>query len=216
MIVTDIDGFKKGKVVLREQGILPLEEGDGVETLRNEQSPELGLRFNFWHVGPSGRPGWQMIVDRVYEMPAVERERVLNLYCPAKPSTSLSAHFGENGEELPKKLVVPDKGTAEEAWRIVRIFDSNVQSHQKADDKYSFALYPVLNRINHSCEPNVSIGLGADGRLELQAIKNLKEGDELLQSYLTAVELLWSRKDRQAKLLRGWGFTCDCPRCMLS
>jgi len=71
-------------------------------------------------------------------------------------------------------------------------------------------LYPNASYFNHSCEPNCTREATDDGTLYLSARRDIEAGEELCVSY---VPLFRPREMRIAKLLREYGFRCQCPRC---
>lgn len=78
------------------------------------------------------------------------------------------------------------------------------------------AIFPRIARINHSCVPNAQ-GHFHEGleRLNIHATRDILDGEEVMINYLkeTGVAL---RRQRQGKLLEGYGFDCDCPACDLN
>lgn len=93
--------------------------------------------------------------------------------------------------------------------QILAIFRSNAFNIGK--DRQ--AIFPRIARINHSCVPNAQ-GHFHEGleRLNIHATRNILDGEEIMINYLkeTGVAL---RRQRQDKLLEGYGFDCDCPSC---
>ena len=86
---------------------------------------------------------------------------------------------------------------------------------EKRDDKYSLILDPGIfydmvdqtRWVNHSCEPNVVVEAGVtrqgNGWAQLQALRDLKPGEELFYDYALPPEL----KEKcacGAKHCRGW------------
>ena len=90
-------------------------------------------------------------------------------------------------------------------------------------------LDPLVAKINHSCEPNLSIHrpqqttisdwmnstqLSDDERktfIQLIPLRDIQEGEELLQSYVVPTVSVNMRK---AKLKEDYSFECNCPRCL--
>ncbi len=90
-------------------------------------------------------------------------------------------------------------------------------------------LDPLVAKINHSCEPNLSIHrpqqtmisdwmnstqLSEDERktfLQLMPLRDIREGEELLNSYVVPT---MSVNVRKAKLKEDYFFECNCPRCL--
>lgn len=90
-------------------------------------------------------------------------------------------------------------------------------------------LDPLVAKINHSCEPNLSIHrpqktmvsdwmnstqLSEDERktfIQLIPLRDIQEGEELLQSYIVPTMPVNVRK---AKLKEDYFFECNCPKCL--
>ncbi|CAN8097912.1 unnamed protein product [Discula destructiva] len=93
--------------------------------------------------------------------------------------------------------------------RILAIFRSN--AFDIGLDRQ--AVFPSISRINHSCIPSAEghfhEGLGT---LNVHATRDIRDGEEVMINYLkeTGVAL---RGQRQAKLLEGYGFDCNCGAC---
>ena len=87
----------------------------------------------------------------------------------------------------------------------------------------------LVAKINHSCEPNLSIHrpqhtmtsdwmnstqLSEDERktfIQITPLRDIQEGEELLNSYVVPT---LSVNDRKAKLKEDYFFECNCPRCL--
>jgi hypothetical protein len=85
----------------------------------------------------------------------------------------------------------------------------------------ALALFPLLSKINHSCQPNVEVqhGLFKECIVDLVAKRNIDKGEELTVSYinlgLDGTEkrtTAYRRKILHARYL----FWCDCPLCSSS
>ena len=50
--------------------------------------------------------------------------------------------------------------------------------------------------------------------LELRAIKDIQEGDEVTVNYISVEGRYSDREARQQRLSDGWGFHCDCRLCV--
>lgn len=74
------------------------------------------------------------------------------------------------------------------------------------------AIYMLQSHLNHSCEPNVHVTFD-DSRLDgikVTALTDIKANEELKVTYVNpALDV----DERQAELLKNWGFICNCPRC---
>ncbi|KXS12948.1 SET domain-containing protein [Gonapodya prolifera JEL478] len=74
----------------------------------------------------------------------------------------------------------------------------------------AFGLFPLGALLNHSCEPNCVYGAGQDGTIVFRTIKEVKEGEELLVSYIPLDDPL---PVRRGVLLTTKHFWCECSRC---
>ncbi|KAF9874724.1 hypothetical protein CkaCkLH20_07861 [Colletotrichum karsti] len=79
-------------------------------------------------------------------------------------------------------------------------------------DGHHFGNYPEVSRFNHDCRPNVAFYIDSDLRHYTHAVRDIKPGEELTISY---VDSLSSRKVRQDRAHRNWGFGCTCEQCSL-
>lgn len=74
--------------------------------------------------------------------------------------------------------------------------------------------YMTTCKINHSCDPNVFVRYNQHPMmglvLELVAIRDIQEGEELLQSYIDQAQ----SKVKRQKALRDYGFSCRCTKCV--
>lgn len=75
------------------------------------------------------------------------------------------------------------------------------------------ALYALICKMNHSCEPNCRVqyvgGHQQPLRAQLIALRPIGPGEELRQSY---IDQNLSYSDRQ-RALSDYGFTCACDKC---
>lgn len=75
------------------------------------------------------------------------------------------------------------------------------------------AFYLTTCKINHSCDPNVFVRYTTtleDGLVaELVTLRDIPEGEELVQSY---IDQSLSTTERQ-RALADYGFRCQCHRC---
>lgn len=75
------------------------------------------------------------------------------------------------------------------------------------------AFYMTTCKINHSCSPSVYVRYTTHEHLglvaELVALRDIAEGEELMQSY---IDQSMSTTQRQ-KALVDYGFRCTCERC---
>uniref|UniRef100_A0A3B1IUM4 [histone H3]-lysine(4) N-trimethyltransferase n=1 Tax=Astyanax mexicanus TaxID=7994 RepID=A0A3B1IUM4_ASTMX len=95
-------------------------------------------------------------------------------------------------------------------------------SDQKGLQAVGVGLFPNLCLVNHDCRPNCTVILNhgnqtfldasfhSQRRIELRALGNISEGEELTVSY---VDFLNVSKDRQQQLKRQYYFDCNCEYC---
>lgn len=73
------------------------------------------------------------------------------------------------------------------------------------------AMYMLASFYNHSCEPNVNIVWKDNAEGKIVALRDIESEEELRLCYLDAS---MSYEARQKILYEGYGFHCDCPRCV--
>ncbi|XP_057768729.1 histone-lysine N-methyltransferase ATXR4 [Salvia miltiorrhiza] len=73
------------------------------------------------------------------------------------------------------------------------------------------AMYMLPSFYNHSCEPNVNIVWSDSAEGKIMALRDIEEGEEMRICYLDAS---MGYEARQKILQEGYGFVCDCPRCV--
>jgi len=127
------------------------------------------------------------------ELPLESRGAILGLYCPDWPVLGL--------EEM-------EAGLGEDERRFLHVLAVNGVSLPDARR----GLFATSSRANHSCRPNAAFCVRESGELALLAISEIDEGEEITVSYLSEADLLVPRSRRQ-RMLRNWGFECDCSRC---
>ncbi|CAL4088943.1 unnamed protein product [Meganyctiphanes norvegica] len=71
-------------------------------------------------------------------------------------------------------------------------------------------LYPTIPRLNHSCQPNVTLRSDDDNVLFVRAAVDIKKGEPLVFNYNSALDPVWQR---QSELENIYYFTCVCGRC---
>jgi len=75
-------------------------------------------------------------------------------------------------------------------------------------------LYLMQSAGNHSCAPNAEITFPYnDFTLVMQAVQDIKAGDEVMASYLDECSRLRSRHSRIKILRQNYLFTCHCFKC---
>ena len=84
-------------------------------------------------------------------------------------------------------------------------------------DYNSMGVFPIINRINHSCEPNCSVHWNLKTkREELFVMKSVEANTELTISYVDMISNASTRHERQEYLEKHFGFLCDCSLCQVS
>lgn len=72
------------------------------------------------------------------------------------------------------------------------------------------ALFPIISRINHACNPNSFVMFSQTGfSLGIKAYRDIEPGEEITISYL----LLGQPSDKRQEGLKRWGFKCSCSLC---
>ncbi|XP_042002417.1 histone-lysine N-methyltransferase ATXR4-like [Salvia splendens] len=73
------------------------------------------------------------------------------------------------------------------------------------------AMYMLPSFYNHSCEPNVNIVWSDSAEGKMVALRDIQKAEEVRICYLDAS----MGYEARAKILYGgYGFVCDCPRCV--
>ncbi|KAL0428649.1 UNVERIFIED_CONTAM: Histone-lysine N-methyltransferase ATXR4 [Sesamum latifolium] len=73
------------------------------------------------------------------------------------------------------------------------------------------AVYVLPSLYNHDCDPNVNIVWIENVDAKVKALRDIEEGEELRICYIDAS---MDYKARQTILYEGFGFHCNCLRCM--
>ncbi|XP_076913128.1 histone-lysine N-methyltransferase ATXR4-like [Bidens hawaiensis] len=73
------------------------------------------------------------------------------------------------------------------------------------------AVYMLPSFYNHDCDPNTHIVWVENVEARLKALREIEAGEELRICYIDAS---MDRDARQNILSNGFGFECNCPRCM--
>ncbi len=118
----------------------------------------------------------------------------------------VKAIWSRNGVNVPTGMMA-------DTLQAIRVMKTNSFSWEY--EKYS-VLFLTLSRVNHSCEPNcirVERKVGNDDVwVDIVALRNISDGEELTISYLADNETCQSWARRQS-FLQGWKFTCCCAAC---
>ncbi|KAG8344548.1 SET domain [Trypanosoma vivax] len=75
------------------------------------------------------------------------------------------------------------------------------------------ALYHGYSFLNHSCEPNCAIAGSSAINRRLVALRNIREGEQLMINYNARLTTCVSYEDRRALCMQRH-FECFCPRCV--
>jgi hypothetical protein len=74
------------------------------------------------------------------------------------------------------------------------------------------AVYLVPSMLNHSCDPNVDVLFPSNNStMHLQARRDVAAGEQLSITYIDAAT---SVATRRKELQWGYGFSCQCARCV--
>ena len=78
-------------------------------------------------------------------------------------------------------------------------------------------VFPIINRINHSCLPNCCVRWEKNtDSLHLFSMQEIQPGTELTISYYDMLSNEPDRQSRQEYLSKHFYFTCDCSLCRLT
>ncbi|KAG6948626.1 hypothetical protein JG688_00015012, partial [Phytophthora aleatoria] len=101
----------------------------------------------------------------------------------------------------------------EEILVIAAQINENSYSLDALDEKHLVAavgLFPICGLINHSCQPNCTWSNAGDSIMEVRALRDIKEGEEITLSY---IDIDKERNERQKELRDTKHFDCQCERC---
>ena len=157
------------------------------------------------------RPVLQSKVDNLTE---IEKEEFYRLTRKKSYFDSMEAFESKaeaEGDEDTKRKIFEGKKYID----VVSIFHNNSIGDKKDG---SSCLYLTLSLLNHSCAPNTSwssIPKGGNGEvMELRAIRNINEGEELTVNYINKDGSYSKTEERQQMLIGRWDFTCQCRLCV--
>ncbi|KAH0543120.1 hypothetical protein FGG08_002546 [Glutinoglossum americanum] len=91
-------------------------------------------------------------------------------------------------------------------WRFKNNASAEVTSEQPI-----ITSNPFLSCVNHSCEPNVASRFGSGTTAGLEALREIREGEELFISYIPLDGM--QKVDRRKNLAPYFGGPCSCTRC---
>ncbi|KAL7134054.1 hypothetical protein ABFS83_11G001500 [Erythranthe nasuta] len=81
----------------------------------------------------------------------------------------------------------------------------------EAESAVGNAVYVLPSLYNHDCDPNVNILWIENADAKIKALRDIEEGEELRICYIDAS---MDYGARQRILHQGFGFQCNCPRCV--
>ncbi|ETO85256.1 hypothetical protein F442_00940 [Phytophthora nicotianae P10297] len=96
---------------------------------------------------------------------------------------------------------------------IAAQINENSYSLDALDEKHLVAavgLFPICGLINHSCQPNCTWSNAGESIMEVRALRDIKEGEEITLSY---IDIDKERSERQKELRDTKHFDCQCERC---
>ncbi|MQL76591.1 hypothetical protein Taro_008984 [Colocasia esculenta] len=88
---------------------------------------------------------------------------------------------------------------------------ASASSSVAVDSAVGNALYMLPSFYNHDCDPNVHIIWIDNADAKLKALRDIETGEELRICYIDAS---MDREARQSLLSQGFGFHCNCARCL--
>ncbi|KAG9456408.1 hypothetical protein H6P81_000916 [Aristolochia fimbriata] len=88
---------------------------------------------------------------------------------------------------------------------------SSAAASVEAEAAVGNAVYMLPSFYNHDCDPNAHIVWTENANARMKALRDIPEGEELRICYIDAS---MDRDARQARLLEGFGFRCNCLRCV--
>ncbi|KAG7393383.1 hypothetical protein PHYPSEUDO_009587 [Phytophthora pseudosyringae] len=112
-------------------------------------------------------------------------------------------------EDLPDECHLP----VEEILVIAAQINENAYSLDALDEKHLVAavgLFPICGLVNHSCQPNCTWSNAGDSIMEIRALRDMKEGEEITLSY---IDIDKERNERRKELRDTKHFDCRCERC---
>lgn len=107
--------------------------------------------------------------------------------------------------------------TAKETRDTMQVFQANnFAIVNTLHETIGEGIFPHAALLNHSCDPNCLLRFNSHSKkskktvLEIVALRNIDEGEELTHSYVDLVE---NTETRQRRLHDTHGFICKCQRC---
>lgn len=151
----------------------------------------------------------------LFGMEVIDREKqILKLYIDNIDDTIIKELYPRTNDYIKTKLI-------KDIYKIIKS-DKNFNVYDKnlielciakyifnAFEGYDFGplTLPIISKINHSCQPNVKFKFNREtGSMHLFAIKNIKKGEEIFDSYLENKNI----KSHKEYLQDHYGFICNC------
>lgn len=141
-----------------------------------------------------------------------------------EPESDAESVEDEEGDNSSKTEIEDDNKDAttgedsEEKKKSKKALDQLIEDNGGADTMFppldGTGFFMTTCKINHSCDPNVFVQYNQDPYLglvlELVALKDIEEGEELVQSYIDQ----HLPTEKRQKALRDYGFQCRCHKCV--
>lgn len=119
-------------------------------------------------------------------------------------SKLIAGHFGPRG-------IVIDQ---QHLYRLLLRTKSNSIGFPFTEaETIGWSLQEEVCMINHSCSPNCALRQTPAGEIDLRTLRAVKEGEELLISYVD-LEKFSDVQSRTRHLLEQYRFLCQCEHCM--
>ena len=132
---------------------------------------------------------------------------VINRKGPSLPQIETAfGNLNETEREMFLNLAYQSDGSK------LDIFRTNSISHTLNNKSLSH-LFPVICRVNHSCDANAHWKWNENTQIEqLIAAFDIKKGQEITANYL-GMNTMLTFDVRQQLLFKNWGFKCQCNFC---
>ncbi|KAF2748378.1 SET domain-containing protein [Sporormia fimetaria CBS 119925] len=120
--------------------------------------------------------------------------------------------WGLSGRHAGRKIDVEGEEEEEEGRMEEDVMMTNAFGTEFGETKFR-ALFPVVSRINHDCDPNSFVMFSHSGfSMGIKAYRDIEPGEEITISYL----LLGKTYPQRQEQLKRWDFTCTCALCSLA
>ena len=142
--------------------------------------------------------------EKVGDWPSITKE-------PVPLLTSLQANACD---VPPEQLIQLSKLTGVSSAAVASLIfqiRTNAAEITRSNKKVGCALSVLMGWHNHDCAPNARSVIEADGSVQIQSLKEIKDGEEVTISY---VDPKLPYEERRKTLLKHYGFECRCARCL--